>query len=46
MKKDKKERSILPGVIIVSLLVAVIVYAVMLNAEKQHYQTMKKGQFM
>ena len=34
MKKDKKEISILPGVIIVSLLVAVIVYAVMLNAEK------------
>ena len=35
MKKDKKERSILPGVIIVSLLVAVIVYAVMLNAENK-----------
>ena len=44
MKKDKKERSILPGVIIVSLLVAVIVYVVMLNVKKLHYQTMKKGQ--
>ena len=35
MKKEKKEkRSILPGVIIVSLLVAAVVYAVLLNAEK------------
>lgn len=47
MKKEKKEkRSILPGVIIVSLLVAAVVYAVLLNAEKRHCPTMKKGQFM
>lgn len=43
MKKDKKERSILPGVIIVSLLVAVIVYAVMLNAEKTALSDYEKG---
>lgn len=43
MKKDKKERSILPGVIIVSLLVAVIVYAVMLNAEKTALSEYEKG---
>ena len=39
MKKEKKEkRSILPGVIIVSLLVAAVVYAVLLNAEKTDYE--------
>ena len=43
MKKDKKERSILPGVIIVSLLVAVIVYVVMLNAEKTALSDYEKG---
>lgn len=43
MKKDKKERSILPGVVIVSLLVAVIVYAVMLNAEKTALSDYEKG---
>lgn len=43
MKKEKKEkRSILPGVIIVSLLVAAVVYAVLLNAEKRHCLTMKR----
>lgn len=44
MKKDKKEkRSILPGVIIASLLVAVVVYAVLLNAEKTTLSDYEKG---
>ena len=44
MKKEKKEkRSILPGVIIVSLLVAAVVYAVLLNAEKTALSDYEKG---
>lgn len=44
MKKEKKEkRSILPGVIIASLLVAVVVYAVLLNAEKTVLSDYEKG---
>lgn len=47
MKKEKKEkRSILPGVIIVSLLVAAVVYAVLLNAEKTALSDYEKGRFM
>lgn len=40
---DQKEKSILPGVIIVSLIVAVVVYAVMLNAEKAALSEYTKG---
>ena len=43
MKKDKTERSILPGVIVVSWLVAIIVYVVMLNAEKTALSDYEKG---
>lgn len=44
MKKEKKEkRSILPGVIIVSLLVAAVVYAVLINAEKTALSDYEKG---
>ena len=40
---EKKEKSILPGVIIVSLIVGVVVYAVMLNAEKAALSDYAKG---
>ena len=44
MKKEKKEkRRILPGLIIVSLLVAAVVYAVFLNAEKTALSDYEKG---
>ena len=42
-EKEKKEKSILPGVIIVSLIVGVVVYAVMLNAEKAALSEYEKG---
>lgn len=41
--RDKKEKSILPGVIIVSLVVATVVYAVLLNAEKAALSDYAKG---
>lgn len=42
-EKEKREKSILPGVIIVSLVVAVVAYAVMLNAEKAALSDYEKG---
>ena len=43
VKKIKKEKNILPGVIITGLLTATIVYAVMLNAEKNMLADFEKG---